>query len=88
MTLSYMDDTVALDVQDDGIGFDTERLCFYPFEQPPGCFGLKALSERIQHLGGKFSIESIPKEGTTIAVALPAISDQPPLSLAVTREVL
>ena len=53
MTLSYMDDTVALDVQDDGIGFDTERLCFFPIEQPTGSFGLKALSERITALRWK-----------------------------------
>jgi signal transduction histidine kinase len=87
ITLSYMDDTVALDVQDNGIGFDTERLCFYPLEQPPGGFGLKALSERIKQLGGVFSLESVPNEGTTIAVALPAISHQSPLSIAATKEV-
>jgi signal transduction histidine kinase len=87
ITLSYMDDTVALDVQDNGIGFDTERLCFYPLEQPPGGFGLKALSERIKQLGGKFSLESVPNEGTTIAVALPAISHQSPLSRTATKEV-
>jgi signal transduction histidine kinase len=87
ITLSYMDDTVALDVQDNGIGFDTERLCFYPIEQPPGGFGLKALSERIKQLGGVFSLESVPNEGTTIAVALPAISHQSPLSIAATKEV-
>jgi signal transduction histidine kinase len=87
ITLSYMDDTVALDVQDDGIGFDTERLCFYPLEQPPGGFGLKALRERIKQLDGQFSVESVHLEGTTIAVALPAISVQPPSSIAVTNEV-
>jgi signal transduction histidine kinase len=87
ITLSYMDDTVALDVQDDGIGFDTKSLSFFPIEKPGGGFGLKALSERIKLLGGMFSVESAPTEGTTIAVALPAISHQPLSSIAETHEV-
>ena len=76
LTLSYMNETVALDVQDDGIGFDTTCLNFFSIEQPVGSFGLKALNERVTLLGGMFSVESIPTEGTTIAVALPAIKDQ------------
>jgi signal transduction histidine kinase len=86
LTLSYMDGTVVLDIQDDGIGFDTERLCVSPIGQPTGGFGLKALRERITQLGGTFSIESAPGEGTTIAIALPAVSIQSPLSLAAVKE--
>jgi signal transduction histidine kinase len=87
ITLSYMNATVALDVQDDGIGFDTTCLNFFSIEQPGGGFGLNALCERIKLLGGMFSVESAQTEGTTIAVALPAISHQPQLSMAETNEV-
>jgi len=87
VTLSYMNETVALDVQDDGIGFDTTRLNFFSIEQPIGSFGLKALNERVTLLGGMFSIESMPSEGTTVAVALPAIKDQTQLSFVETSEV-
>ena len=33
LTLSYMNETVALDIQDDGIGFDTKCLNFFSIEQ-------------------------------------------------------
>ena len=74
MTLSYMDDVVVLDVQDDGVGFEPAQLFISPLEQASGSFGLKALRERVEHLGGTLSIESAPGEGTTIAVTLPALS--------------
>jgi signal transduction histidine kinase len=82
LTLSYMNETVALDVHDDGIGFDTRCLNFVPIEQPISSFGLNALNERIKKSGGVFSVESTPAQGTTIAVALPALCYQPELSLA------
>ena len=87
LTLSYMNETVALDVQDDGIGFDTTCLNFFSIEQPMGSFGLKALNERVTLLGGIFSIESIPTEGTTVAVALPAIKELTQLPYVETHEV-
>jgi signal transduction histidine kinase len=87
LTLSYMHETVALDVQDDGIGFDTRCLNFFSIEQPTGSYGLKAQNERVSLLGGMFSVESMPNEGTTVAIALPAIKDQTQLSLVKTHEV-
>ena len=77
VTLSYMEDVVVLDVQDDGSGFDTIQLLPSPPEQTMSGFGLKALRTRVEQLGGTLSIESTPGEGTTIAVALPAISQEP-----------
>lgn len=87
LTLSYMDGMVVLDVQDNGVGFDTARLCVSPVGQPAGGFGLKALRERVEQLGGMLSIESSPGEGTTIAVALPAASNESPLSQEEAKEV-
>ena len=70
MTLSYLGDAVALDVRDDGVGFDVDRQAS---GQPgPGGFGLKGIRERIEALGGTFSVESSPGGGTALAVELPA----------------
>ena len=74
VTISYMDEVVVLDVQDDGSGFDSAQLHVSPPGQPSSGFGLKALRQRVELLGGTLSIESSPGEGTTIAVALPAMS--------------
>jgi signal transduction histidine kinase len=74
VTLSYMEDVVALDVQDDGSGFDAAQSFIAPSGQSVGGFGLRALRRRAEQLGGILSIESAPGEGTTIALSLPAIS--------------
>lgn len=75
LTLSYLDDVVLLDVQDDGVGFHPHCL---PPAQPgqiSGGFGLKALHERVAQLEGTLTLESFPGEGTTLAVSLPALSN-------------
>ncbi|HET8846330.1 MAG TPA: sensor histidine kinase, partial [Ktedonobacteraceae bacterium] len=73
LTLSYMEDIVALDIQDDGIGFDPHCLSVPLLGETSGRFGLKALRERIEQLEGTFTLETTPGEGTTIAVALPSV---------------
>jgi signal transduction histidine kinase len=73
LTLSYMEDIVALDIADDGIGFDPHCLPAPSLGETSGRFGLKALRERIEQLEGTFTLESTPGSGTTIAVALPAV---------------
>ncbi|MEV7120476.1 sensor histidine kinase [Kitasatospora griseola] len=65
VTLGYLDDTVTLDVYDDGTGFD-------PATAPaPGSFGLHGMHERIAALGGTLTVESTPGEGTAVAATLP-----------------
>jgi signal transduction histidine kinase len=66
MTLSYMGDVVVLDVQDDGAGLD--GACPSPFS---GGFGLKAMRERVEQLGGKMLVESEAGEGTTLVIEIP-----------------
>lgn len=75
LTLSYLDDVVVCDIQDDGIGFHPHGL---PPTQPgltSGGFGLRALRERVAQLEGTLTLESCPGEGTTLAVSLPALSN-------------
>lgn len=66
VTLSYMGDVVVLDVQDDGAGLDGAS-------PPPfgGGFGLKAMRERVEQLGGKMLVESEAGEGTTLMIEMP-----------------
>jgi signal transduction histidine kinase len=64
LTLSYMEDVVALDVRDDGKGFS------------PGTttgFGLIAMRQRVTRLAGSFKVESTVGEGTGISATVPAI---------------
>jgi signal transduction histidine kinase len=65
VTLSYMEDVVALDVLDDGRGFDPARLA------EAGGFGLTAMRRRVERLGGTLAVESAPGEGTAVSATLP-----------------
>ncbi|MFZ5494997.1 MAG: sensor histidine kinase [Verrucomicrobiota bacterium] len=57
------DDTVALSVQDDGVGFAAERRQGH---------GLDNMRARAQSIGGDLQIESAPGKGTRVILTLPA----------------
>jgi signal transduction histidine kinase len=63
LTLSYMEDEVVLDLEDDGAGSRAAP-------NPEGGFGLRALTERVRALGGRCELES-REDGATLSVALP-----------------
>ena len=65
ITLSYMNDLVALDIVDDGIGFDPSRV----IQNIESGFGLKAMRERIEEFGGALTIEN--ENGTALGVSIP-----------------
>jgi signal transduction histidine kinase len=67
VTLSYIDDVVALDVLDDGSGFDPDRVA------DGGGFGLTGMRRRVVRLGGTFVVESAPGEGTAVSASVPAL---------------
>jgi signal transduction histidine kinase len=69
ITLSYMEDEVALDVQDDGRGFHPAMLIG---ASPGGGLGLTAMRERVESLGGTLTVESTPGEGATVVAQLPS----------------
>jgi signal transduction histidine kinase len=61
---------ILLTVQDDGSGFDPERV---------RGLGLLGMEERARHLGGTFHIDSRPGRGTLLRVTLPlAAMFEPP----------
>ncbi|MEV6108661.1 sensor histidine kinase [Streptomyces sp. NPDC051940] len=64
VTLSFLAGQVALDVYDEGCGFD-------PATAGAGRFGLHGMRQRIAALGGTLTVESAPGEGTAVAAVLP-----------------
>jgi signal transduction histidine kinase len=72
LTLSYMNDEIALDVSDDGRGFNpAEQLVAAPAAVPGGGFGLTAMRQRVEGLGGTLQVESEPGSGTVISARVP-----------------
>ncbi len=69
VTLSYLDREVALDVRDDGEGFDPAGI-------NGGGFGLVAMRQRIKALSGTLQIESEPGAGTGISARVPLTSQE------------
>jgi signal transduction histidine kinase len=69
LTLSYLDDAIILDVQDDGGGFSLEDQS--AGGPDAGGFGLIGMRERVEALGGSLTLESEPGEGATLVVQLP-----------------
>ncbi|MGW7681398.1 sensor histidine kinase [Kribbella sp. NPDC054772] len=67
VTLSYMEKEVAVDVRDDGVGFDPSRTA--PSEA--GGFGLVAMRQRVEALSGTLEVESEPGLGTAISATVP-----------------
>lgn len=62
-TLVFSDNAVCLDLCDDGRGFDLKA-------HSEG-FGLVGMSERVQSMGGKLTVQSSSPQGTSIRVQLP-----------------
>ena len=71
MTVSFMNNLVTLNVQDDGVGFDPARVRPDSSEQSTGGFGLMGMRERVEQLRGTLIVESAPGEGCTLMVAVP-----------------
>jgi len=69
VTLSFLPGAVSLDIYDDGTGFDPQ----VPVTgSEAGGYGLRAMRQRAEQLGGVLSVESAPGEGAVIAAQLPA----------------
>ena len=63
--LSFGAQEIALLVQDSGTGFDTAGA------RGPECFGLLAMRDRIETLGGSLVVRSAPGAGTEIDARIP-----------------
>lgn len=72
VTLTYQEDTVTMDIRDDGVGFVAGR----PSSGGTRGHGLAGIAERVHALGGTFTIESAPGEGTALAARFPLRPDE------------
>ncbi|WP_327353324.1 sensor histidine kinase [Streptomyces sp. NBC_01304] len=70
VTLSFMGDEVALDVRDDGSGFDP--LATAP-RSGTGGFGLDGMRARAARVAGSVEIESEPGGGTAVSARVPLV---------------
>jgi signal transduction histidine kinase len=68
VTLSFLGQEVAMDIYDDGIGFDPASVTAGP---DGSGYGLTSLRDRVAALHGQLDIESAPGEGTVVAIRLP-----------------
>ena len=71
MTLTLDEQSVQMMIQDDGRGFDPEKVTGQTGMGNEGHFGLTGMSERAKLLGGTLCIESEPGAGTCIMVCVP-----------------
>lgn len=68
VTLRSDGERITMEVRDAGRGFDVAMVLQSPLA---GHFGLEGMHERVRLLGGAFSIESTPGEGTLVRVEVP-----------------
>ncbi|PTM87485.1 signal transduction histidine kinase [Dietzia psychralcaliphila] len=67
VTLTGSSTAVALEVRDDGSGFDVSA------PRATASFGLDGMARRVSGLGGEFDVVSQPGAGTTIRAVLPTV---------------
>lgn len=70
VTLSYMDGEVALDIRDDGRGFDPRSL---PPRSRTGGFGLAGMRARAERIAGSVDVEAEPGQGTAVSARVPLV---------------
>ncbi len=66
--LSWQKDAIALEIQDNGVGFDTQKTT--------QGFGLHSMNDRLSSLAGLATIESDPGQGTRIIAIVELNNDR------------
>ncbi|MBI3741558.1 MAG: GAF domain-containing sensor histidine kinase [Chloroflexi bacterium] len=61
--------TARITIQDDGVGFHPAHIARGPLPR----FGLNSMRERVESIGGKFSIQSEQDKGTRVEISLPLV---------------
>ncbi len=69
ISVEQLDSQIVVQVQDKGKGFDPTNL--NRRREGKGGFGLFSVRERVEGLGGRLEIESIPGQGTTARIVVP-----------------
>jgi PAS domain S-box-containing protein len=81
--LLWDSETLRMNVSDDGVGFDAEKVAM---RQEPG-LGLISMRERLRLVNGAFSVRSAPGVGTIITAIIPLKSDSSDLGNAKSKAV-
>lgn len=63
--ITYSDDWLNLTVEDDGKGFDPDKIA------PDKGMGLRSIAFRTQYIGGEYEIDSRPNMGTLVSINVP-----------------
>jgi signal transduction histidine kinase len=71
------DSGIRIEVEDDGVGFDTSQIDFGRASDKGG-FGFFSIRERLNFLGGNFQVESEPGQGTRAVLTAPLKQDGHP----------
>lgn len=71
VVLEKTDGNVLARVEDDGRGFDMERMCAGKVAGVDCCLGLFGMQERAELLGGELRVESQQGQGTAVPVRIP-----------------
>ncbi|HEY82663.1 MAG TPA: GAF domain-containing protein [Dehalococcoidia bacterium] len=70
LSLEFNDESIGLQIEDDGVGFDPSHVFSSPAGTSKGV-GLLGMKERAELLGGTFTIDTRPGGGTRVAVEIP-----------------
>jgi signal transduction histidine kinase len=70
--IKKLPDWICLTITDDGKSFDVESVLR---TKGNGRLGLLGMRERLEMVGGKFSIKSTPGHGTTVTARIPATTE-------------
>jgi signal transduction histidine kinase len=73
LRISESEGGVAMEIVDDGVGFQPHEGAV----AAPGHMGLAAMRERAEMAGGRCELHSLPGQGTTLDVWMPASLDRP-----------
>ncbi|MBI9108370.1 MAG: PAS domain-containing protein [Spirochaetales bacterium] len=67
--LRFGTDLLSVEVKDDGKGFDVDEVFGAQYEKYP--FGLLGMRESTEELGGRWRIQSIADQGSSITITIP-----------------
>ena len=68
ISIRKLEDAISLEIHDDGKSFEVERVLLATRHKRLGLLGSR---ERIEMVGGKFTIKSAPRKGTTVRAEVP-----------------
>ena len=68
MILRKLPNAVGMEIKDNGISFDVEQVLHAKKNKRLGLLGMR---ERVEMIGGKFTVKSAPGHGTTIQAQIP-----------------